>query len=243
MAESARAKIDMHQPNADRWNLSRKDAKTTIFGLIYGQTAVGLAGRLGVSKAEAETILNGVFESMPALRDLKEWVIEQLHTERPIVWTDIHTNEDVKDGFLYTLLGHRVYYPDIFKKGREKWAAARAERQAGNALIQGSAAGINKFLHLQVFRLLQELGYGRTAVAVHDENWVYLPIDKATPEVLQCLNEQVNSDELLVDGDVVVPVSAEYNYGFDTKEAKDGNYCNISNKERYLEWQTYLHSI
>jgi DNA polymerase-1 len=47
----------------------RRVAKTTNFGIIYGQSAFGLAEKLGISRNEAKTIIENYFEQYPAIKN------------------------------------------------------------------------------------------------------------------------------------------------------------------------------
>lgn len=203
MSDAIRAGLDLHQANADKWGISRKDAKTTIFGLVYGQTARGLAGRLGVSEEEAQTILDGVYAGTPALSELM---------------SSIHRTCRQREGVLYTLMGNRLYYPDIMS--HNKWDRMRAERQAQNAVIQGSAAGINKELQLQALPLTRKFN-ARQSTVVHDELLIYCPTT-FTDELCFELNTKVyQNKDLLSKADWYIPVTATFAKGRDWVEAKE----------------------
>lgn len=238
MANAIRRGDDLHQINADAWGLKRKIAKVVIFLLIYGGGANKLAQSANVSVDEAQSIIDQVYANMPELQDLKDWIVLQAKQVQPFQWDDMFTGVTVVDGFLRLLGGQRVYVPDIFNdpNGKLKWKYREAERQLGNYAIQGSAGSINKVLHLNTY-LFARLSGSLPFIVVHDENGLYIPLEVATNEYLDLLTNRMSSDIMLKDGDRSLPVTAEYHYGFDWSEAKEGTFCNLKNKERWVEWQ------
>ena len=159
--------------------------------------------------------------------------------KRDVDWLDLTTGEVANRGWLTTLLGHRVYYPDVLLTNpRLAFKVQRAERQLGNALIQTSAGEIFKYLSLQVkeylFNLRQDL---RLVFAVHDEGGTYIPLELATEKVRNDLTACMCSNDLLSDGDTYVPVTAEFLYGFNWHEAKSGNICDLEMRDRWIDWQ------
>lgn len=236
MSDQIRAGVSPHTYNAKLWDITRAEAKTTLFGLVYGQTEHGLALKLGVTTARARQILEQVYTAMPALLEFKEWVVRKAKSKRKYEWLDLNQDKYVNTGFLTTLLGHRMYYPEVHST--EQWKRSRAERQLGNVIIQGSAGEIFKYLHLQVWRHLRQTGSGRCVFAVHDEGGVYIKDTEATECRRGTLTELMRSQELLKEGSVMVPVTSEFLYGISWDEAKNGNYCNIRNKERWEQWNT-----
>ncbi len=226
MADAVRAGLDVHAANADAWfpdvedrDRARRMAKDTIFAVLYGIMAKSLSTRLGVSPEQAENILNEVNERMPAIMDAKEWVWATCKKRRKFKWIDIFTDERATHGFMYDLVGHRLHYPDI--SSPNEFERARAQRQAFNALIQGSAGGIMKLLHLQVFIAMR--GLGRCMLAVHDENGVYLKNEvlyQKEESILKYLTDSFSSVRLLVTDKGSIPVRGEFQIGNNWKEAK-----------------------
>ncbi len=201
------------------WNKWRLKAKTTLFGVIYGQTAFGLSDKLGVSLSEAEDILAMVEDKMPSIKDYMSLVIRTAKLkDRNNKWMSLHTGERANKGWFYTLLGHRVYKPGLSEKS--KYSRSRAERQVKNASIQTPAGAINKVLHRQVFDYVKRNGLGRTCWAVHDEVGFYLRRYVATEEVRKKMSWLFSSVDLLKCEEKYVPIKGEFNYGTNWKEAK-----------------------
>jgi len=130
----------------------RRNAKAVNFGIIYGQTAFGLAESLAIARSEAKEIIENYFIEYPAVQQYMADVVAQAK----------------KLGYCETLLGRRRYLPDIHSANQ--FVRAFAERNAINAPIQGTAADIIKLamLHVQAF-LHQNKCKTTMLLQVHDE--------------------------------------------------------------------------
>ena len=127
-------------------------AKTANFGIMYGISSFGLAQRLQLGRKEAKALIDGYFESFPAIKDF------------------IAGNVDFarKNGYVETLFGRRRYLPDI--NARNATVRALAERNAVNAPIQGTSADIIKLAMIGVASRLKEAGLkSRMVLQIHDE--------------------------------------------------------------------------
>ncbi|HHS97943.1 MAG TPA: DNA polymerase I [Chloroflexi bacterium] len=147
--------IDRVTPN------QRRFAKQVNFGLIYGMSTYRLARDSGLTQAEAENFVAQYFGRFPRVREYLERTIAQAKNK----------------GYVETLLGRRRYFP-VFQTtapGKEQ-ARRRAEREAVNAPIQGSAADIIKLAMLNLYRAFQERHLrARMIIQVHDELIVEVP--------------------------------------------------------------------
>ncbi len=130
----------------------RGQAKTANFGIMYGISSFGLAQRLGMGRKEAKALIDGYFESFPAI---KEFIGRNVEFAR-------------KNGYVETLFGRRRYLPDI--NSRNGNVRALAERNAVNAPIQGTSADIIKLAMIRVQKRLEEEGLrSRMVLQIHDE--------------------------------------------------------------------------
>ncbi|MBH87883.1 MAG: DNA polymerase I [Pelagibacterales bacterium] len=104
----------------------RRNAKTINFGIIYGQSAFGLAKQLNISRTEAREYIELYFKQYPGIKKYME------------------STQDFarKNGFVETIYGRRCYIPGINDKN--PMIRSGAERQAINAPLQGAAADIIK---------------------------------------------------------------------------------------------------
>lgn len=130
----------------------RGRAKAVNFGIIYGQTAFGLARGTGMSRGEAQTFIDDYFRRYPRIRKF----LDQCNADA------------LREGYVRTVLGRRRPIRDI--DSRNRTARAQAERLATNTVIQGSAADLIKTAMIQLHRRIidEELPL-RMLLQVHDE--------------------------------------------------------------------------
>jgi DNA polymerase-1 len=130
----------------------RAAAKAINFGIIYGQSAFGLAQQLGIAAAEARETIDVYFERY---RGVRRFLDETIAVARRV-------------GFVTTLLGRRRYLPDLASRNRALRGAA--ERMAVNSVIQGTAADLIKKAMVEVDAALRASGSrARMILQVHDE--------------------------------------------------------------------------
>ncbi len=128
----------------------RRMAKVVNFGIVYGQTPFGLAQQLGISAAEAKTIIDFYFRSYPEIR----------------AYIDQRKAEAHAKGYVETLFGRRCYLPNI--RSPHPLQRQFAERQAINAPLQGTNADIMKKAMIQIDRLLRNSSVNMV-LQIHDE--------------------------------------------------------------------------
>jgi len=129
----------------------RRVAKTTIFGIVYGISAFGLAPRIGASRTEAQHLIDELFTRFPGLRD----------------YIDSTLAQGRQDGYVHSLFGRRRYMPELSSGGPRR---AAAEREAINAPIQSTAADIMKIAMIRVDEELRRRKLAtRMLLQVHDE--------------------------------------------------------------------------
>jgi DNA polymerase-1 len=141
-----------HVSIADVTREQRSAAKAVNFGIIYGQSAFGLAQNLQISRTEAKQIIDAYFEQYPSIKSYMDKVIAQAR----------------EHGYVETIMKRRRYLPDIHSAN----AVVRgyAERNAINAPIQGSAADIIKMAMVAVHEAMSKAKLqSRMILQVHDE--------------------------------------------------------------------------
>ncbi len=140
----------------------RRRAKIINFGILYGMSAFGLAKQLDTERGEAQTFIDAYFSQYRRVRAFMDDTLEKSRAR----------------GYVETLLGHRVYVPDIHAgNGMHR---AYAERTAINAPLQGSAADIIKVAMIRLHRrLASEVPQAHIILQVHDELVVEAPREKA----------------------------------------------------------------
>lgn len=138
----------------------RRAAKAVNFGLLYGMSAFGLAKQIGVDRAVAQDYIKRYFARYPAILEYME-----------------RTKTMAKRlGYVQTILGRKLYSPDIQSSNRMIKDAA--ERAAINAPLQGSAAEIIKLAMIAVDEVLPK-DDAKLLLQVHDELVFEVDTDKA----------------------------------------------------------------
>ena len=178
--------IDLADVSSDM----RRRAKIINFGILYGMSAFGLAKQLGVSRSEARAFIDAYFARYPAVRGFMDATLQQAQA----------------DGYVETLLGHRVYVPEINSSNGMR--RAYAERTAINAPLQGSAADIIKVAMIRLHqRLKAEAPEAAIILQVHDELIVEAPEAQA-PAVSEIMRECMESAV-----DLNVPLTVDIGVG------------------------------
>lgn len=188
-------------PLADVTYNQRRFAKAVNFGLIYGMGAFRLARDSDLTLAEAENYIKEYFERFPGIQNYLE-----------------ETRQQAKDqGYVETLLGRRRYFP-VFKGsmgGSNRQAWLRAEREAVNHPIQGTAADIIKLAMLELHAALAADYKARILLQVHDELLLEVPdeeLDAVRPLVIDIMSNAYKLD---------VPLKVEGSTGANWLELKD----------------------
>ncbi len=136
----------------------RRYAKVINFGLIYGMSAFGLAGQLGIERAAAQQYMDRYFARYPGVAEYMRATREKAREQ----------------GYVETVFGRRLWLPEI----RSSNGARRqgAERAAINAPMQGTAADLIKLAMIAVQRWLEaDRLKSRLIMQVHDELVLEVP--------------------------------------------------------------------
>ncbi len=151
----------------------RSFAKAVNFGIMYGMGPYRLARSSDLTLAEAEDFIKTYFDRFPKVREYLDNTRQQAYDR----------------GYVATMLGHRRYFPVLQSDAGGGSAArdrARAEREAINMPIQGSAADILKIAMIQLHEALLERGSNaRMIVQIHDE--LLLEVPEAEVEEIEAL--------------------------------------------------------
>ena len=144
----------------------RRYAKVINFGLIYGMSAFGLAGNLGIERSAAQNYIAKYFDRYPGVAQYME-----------------HTRLEAREnGYVETVFGRRLWLPEI--KGSNGPRRQGAERAAINAPMQGTAADLIKLAMIAVEDWLEkEQLKTKLLLQVHDELVFDVPLDEI--ELLQ----------------------------------------------------------
>ncbi len=100
--------------------------------------------------------------------------------------------------YVETVMGRRRYIPDLLTS--DKGLLARAERQAFNTMIQGSAADIMKLALIRAHSCFTDEPDINVILTVHDELVTIAPADRAeeTAEAIRLSMEGIRIKEMVV---------------------------------------------
>ncbi|SHN42765.1 DNA polymerase I [Duganella sacchari] len=136
----------------------RRYAKVINFGLIYGMSAFGLAGNLGIERAAAQSYIERYFARFSGVKQYMD---------------DTRLQAKAR-GYVETVFGRRLWLPEINSPNGPRRQGA--ERAAINAPMQGTAADLIKLSMIAVQDWL-ETGQLQTKMImqVHDELVLEVP--------------------------------------------------------------------
>jgi DNA polymerase-1 len=172
LVDAFRQNIDIHDRTAERVfgansGLSKHElrsrAKMINYALLYGKVAATLAKDIGVSRQEAQAVIDAYFAGFPSVKAFMDGIIETARAT----------------GVVKTMFGRRRLIPNINNKNFQ--VRATAEREALNMPIQGTAADILKLAMIDVHAALPRLAGGRARMilTVHDELLFEAPKESA----------------------------------------------------------------
>lgn len=207
MCEAFMQNKDIHTATASKvYNVAeeavtkemRYKAKSVNFGIVYGQSAFGLAENLNVSRAEAKTIIDSYKKEFAGITKYMDDMI----------------NFAREHGYVQTVLGRKRWLRDI--NSANFTVRGFAERNAINSPIQGTAADMIKLAMVRVHQAFIEHGFqSKMVLQVHDElvfDVVRDEVEKVKPVILECMQSAME----LPNG---IPIVAEVGEGGNWLEA------------------------
>ena len=136
----------------------RRYAKVINFGLIYGMSAFGLAGNLGIERSAAQMYIDRYFMRFSGVKRFMDETRMQAKS----------------DGYVSTVFGRRLWLPEINSPNGPRRQGA--ERAAINAPMQGTAADLIKLSMIAVQDWLdREKLKSLMVMQVHDELVLEVP--------------------------------------------------------------------
>lgn len=183
-------------------SIYRKNTKMIVLAIMYGMGAYSLADILRIDAQEAQKMIDDFFVVYPEVE----------------TWIEGNKKTVVKQRYVETLFGmRRRFKHENFNILKKNWnsldendkklrsAAARALRQATNALIQGGAASQTKLVMNAARIRLKELSEARGEpnsfgflAQVHDELLFKVPEDVTPQEVDAIEDVMINTVKLVV---------------------------------------------
>jgi DNA polymerase-1 len=175
----------------------RRIAKAVNFGILYGQSAFGLAKTLGIPQAEAGEFITGYFRAFAGAAAFMDDVLDRCR----------------QDGHVATMLGRRRAIVGVRDRDRRRNAAGvmtltLPEREAVNTVVQGSAADLIKLAMLRVDARLRREGLRAALVLqIHDELLLETPADE------QAAVERLVAEEMRAAMTLSVPIDVSVHAG------------------------------
>jgi DNA polymerase-1 len=159
------------KPLAEVTDEERQVGKGVNFLTAYGGGAGKLANTTGITFEEAKEIIDNYYRQFSGITEWKRQVVASGRSK----------------GYVTTMSGRRRRLPEL--NSNDDMLRSRAERQAVNAVVQGSAADICKEAMLGIHELLKDTG-ATLLVQVHDELVVAVPeeiIEELTPRFMDAM--------------------------------------------------------
>jgi len=176
----------------------RRVAKIVNFGIAYVIGAFGLAQRVGISRAEAKRVIDDYYNTYKGVKQYMDEFPEQAR----------------QDGCVARSIYGRIRrIPDLANKTHQ--LRARAEREAVNMPMQGSASDIVKLAMIKAMDALRrEKLAARMILQVHDELVFEVPEAEVerTGAVVKAAMEQA--------AELAVPLVVEIGVGKNWMDAK-----------------------
>jgi DNA polymerase-1 len=183
---------DVYTTIGDTMGVDRKAGKVLVLAISYGVGPDKIAASIGCSVPEAKKLLKDFEAKFSSIAKYKGKVVRMAKEAGSIPYVE-------------TLFGRRRYIPDL--KSNDMGLLSRAERQAFNTMIQGSAADIMKLALIRAHSCFTEESDINVILTVHDELVTIAPEDRAE-EVAEAIRESMEGVKLR---EITVPLIAEVN--------------------------------
>ncbi len=178
----------------------RRTAKAVNFGILYGQSAFGLAKSLGISQPEAAAFIAAYFETFAGAAAFIDEVLDRCRQDRGVT----------------TMLGRRRAIEGVRdhegrRSGNGIFALSLPERTAVNTVVQGSAADLIKLAMLRVEAgLVSQNSAARLVLQIHDELLLESPQEEIPTLQQLVVHEMQEAMELSVPLEVSVQTGATW---------------------------------
>lgn len=188
-------------PQSEVTREMRRQAKAVNFGVIYGQSAFGLAKNLDIEQSEAAKFIDAYFARYPGVDQFLSKTLEECQAK----------------GYVKTILGRRRAIRGIRPDAARQASKQRnlPERTAINTVIQGSAADLIKLAMIAIHRRLRrEKLAAKLLLQIHDELVFEVP-----PDELSYLAQLV-AEEMSGVMQLIVPLKVDVKTGHNWSETE-----------------------
>jgi len=181
---------DVYTLVGDRMGVGRPEGKVLVLSIAYGVGSENIANQIGCSVKEADELLALFAKTFPSIPKLKSRTIRMATSQKPVPYVE-------------TIFGRRRYLPEL--RSTYKGDVNRAQRQAFNTLIQGSAADIMKVALVRAHSCFVDEPEVNLLLTVHDELVAVTPDDMAE-DVAEVVRESMEELDIK---EMKVPLKAE----------------------------------
>lgn len=181
---------DIYTTIGNTMGLDRKAGKVLVLAMSYGVGPDKIAQSIGCTVTEARKLLDDFTKKFNDIQKYRAKVIRQAVANGSVP-------------FVETIFGRRRYIPDL--KSGDKGLKARAERQAFNTMIQGSAADLMKLAIVRAHSCFLDEPDVNVILTVHDE-LVTVAREDLAEEAAEAIRESMEGIKL---PEIIVPLIAE----------------------------------
>jgi DNA polymerase I-like protein with 3'-5' exonuclease and polymerase domains len=154
MVQNYKEGEDIYTTIGKTMGVDRKAGKVLVLSIAYGVGPEKIAQSIGCTVRDAKDLLTRFTQQFSDIQKYRGKIIRQAVAKTPTPYVS-------------TLLGRRRYIPDL--KSREMGLKSRAERQAFNTVIQGSAADLMKLAMVRAHSCFVDEPDVNVVLTVHDE--------------------------------------------------------------------------
>lgn len=181
---------DMYTAIGDVMGVERKVGKMLVLAISYGVGPEKIARSIDCTEKKARDLIDQFSEEFHDIIKYKSKVIRLARAKGEIPYVE-------------TLLGRRRYLPDL--KSTENGLKFRAERQAFNTMIQGSAADLMKLALVRAHSCFITEPDVNVVLTVHDE-LVTVAREDLAEETAEAIRESMEGVKL---PEIIVPLIAD----------------------------------
>jgi len=193
---------DIYTTIGDTMGVDRKGGKVLVLAIAYGVGPDKIAQSIGCSLKDAKDLLDRFSVEFKDISKYRARVIRTAKAQSPTP-------------FVETIFGRRRYLPDL--NSRDQGLQRRAERQAFNTVIQGSAADLMKLAIVRAHSCFVDEPDVNVVLTVHDE-LVTVAREDLAEETAEAIRDSMEGIKL---AEINVPLIAEVKIVDKWGEAKE----------------------
>ena len=181
---------DIYRTIGDTMGVDRKAGKVLVLSIAYGVGPDKIAQQIGCTITDAKSLLDDFGKKFSDIQKYRGYVLRQAVAQSPIPYAE-------------TIFGRRRYIPEL--KSGDRGLKSRAERQAFNTVIQGSAADLMKLAIVRAHSCFVDEPDVNVILTVHDE-LVTVAREDLAEEAAEAIRESMEGIKL---PEIIVPLVAE----------------------------------